>query len=408
MKKLAIILSALVLALSMTACTGNKDAKTSSPNNLKTDGTQTVQTGTASELEERVNKFLETAPVIEDEQEIEGEKDTTPLSEIYEIPYQYDLTPYIDIAKEDYTGISLVAMNSDVTAAAMTEAIKADLSNYGEEVEITDRGAEMGDTLDINFTGYESGVAFDGGTAENYEMVLGQAGFIEGFEEQLVGHKTGEEFTIDVTFPEDYAPNLAGKPAQFVIKINSIKSTSLVELTDDFVKENFYCETVDDYLLQKYKELHETNTMEVDNAQKSLAYSTVYESVTVKELPIDRFDYYSEKIKEDLTSTAEMYGMDLETFVEQNGMTMEDFEAYVSEQATAIVEQELVAFSIAKNEGLLDTLTKTDYDKYLNEIAASYGTDAETFLQSYPADMIANSLVLEVAINFVVDNAVIK
>ncbi len=394
MKKIALILAMLLLAFAVCSC--SKDDTKTPVNNENLEGTEKL-----------VADFL-TAVTVEQAPEAEVEKDDTPMAEAFEIPYQYDLSPYITISKDDYTGIELTEMSADVTQEAMMEAINADLSNYGEEVEITDRGAEYGDTLNINFKGFESGVAFDGGTAENYEMVLGEAGFIDGFEEQLVGHKVGEEFTIDVTFPENYSEPLAGKPAQFEIKINSITAKTSVELTEEFVKENFFCNTINDYLLQKYKELHSANLAEVDNARKSLAYSIIFENATIKELPLDRYDLYATQVKADIETTAEMYSMTLEDFVTQSGMTMEEFNSYVDEQATAIVEQELIAYSIANAEGLLEGVTKTDYNKYLSELAASYGTDAETFASTYPTDMIWNSLVLEIAIEHVIDNSVTK
>lgn len=403
MKKIALILLSVLLIFSLCACGEKKPSTDKNAEN----NTENAETQTASAQEQLVSEFLKNVTV-EEAPKAETAKDDTPMAELFEIPYQYDLTPYIEIEKSDYTGIELTKMSAEVTQKAMMEAIDADLANYGEETDVTDRGAEYGDSLNINFKGFESGVAFEGGTAENYEMVLGEAGFIDGFEEQLVGHKVGEEFTIDVVFPENYAENLAGKPAQFEIKINSIKVKSAVELTDEFVKENFFCETINDYLLQKYKEINEQNLAEVDNARKSLAYSTVYENVTIKKLPEDRYQLYADQITDDIKQTAEMYGMEFESFITQSGMTMEEFNNYVDEQATAIVEQELVAFAIANAEGLLAPLTKTDYNEYVAQLAASYGTDAETFESQYPTDMIWNSLVLEEAIVYVVDNATVK
>ncbi len=394
MKKIALLLAMLLLAFAVCSCSKDEPKKPIDTTNL---------VGT----EKLVAEFLN-AVKIEKAPEAEVEKDDTPMAEAFDIPYQYDLAPYITISKDDYTGIELTKMSSDVTQEALLEAVNADLAEYGKETEITDRGAKYGDILDINFKGFESGVAFDGGTAENYEMVLGEAGFIDGFEEQLVGHKVGEEFTIDVTFPENYSEPLAGKPAQFEIKINSITEKTSVELTDEFAEKNFRCETVNDYLLQKYQEVHASNLSEVDNARKSLAYSIIFENATIKELPLDRYDLYATQVENDIKSTAEMYGMSLEDFVAQNGMTMDDFNSYVKEQATAIVEQELIAYSIANNEGLLKDVTKTDFNKYLAELAASYGTTPENFASSYPTDMIWNSLVLELAIEYVIDNSVTK
>lgn len=399
MKKIALFLAVLLFAFTFCACSDTTTPKdNTTPNDINEN---------TSSSEALIEEFLKNV-TIEKAPEIEPEKDDTPMAEAFDIPYQYDLTPYVTLEKADYTGIELTNMSADVTKEALLEAVNADLENYIEYTDVTDRGAQMGDTLNINFKGYESGVAFDGGTAENHEMVLGEAGFIDGFEDQLVGHKAGEEFTIDVVFPENYSEDLAGKAAQFEIKINSVKESKHAELTDDFVKTNFYCETVNDYLLQKYKEIHSANLSQVDNARKSLAYSTVYENAVFNGLPSDRYDLYATQIRTDIESTATAYGMSLEDFVSSSGLTMEDYEAYVNEQATAIVEQELVAYSIANAEGLLKNVIKTDYNKYLNELSAAYGMDAATFESTYGSEMIWNSFVLEIAIQHVLDNSVTK
>lgn len=393
MKKIALLLAVALLAFTLCACS---DTDTPDDVDKKLEGNEAL-----------VADFLKNVTVT-DAPEAEVTKDDTPMAEAFDIPYQYDLTPYIVLENKDYTGIEIAKMSADVTQEGLMEAVNTDLSNYGEEIEVTDRGAQMGDNLNINFKGYESGVAFDGGTAENYEMVLGEAGFIDGFEDQLVGHKVGEEFTIDVVFPEDYAENLAGKPAQFDIKINSITTKSPVALTDEFVKTNFACETVNDYLLQKYKEVHASNLAQVENAQKSLAYTIVYENADFNGVPRDRYDIYATRIRTDFESTATAYGMTIEDFVASSGLTMEDFDAYIDDQAIAIVEQELVAYSIANAEGLLENVTKTDYNKYLNKLSASYGTDSATFESTYGSEMIWNSFVLEIAIEHVLDKATTK
>lgn len=412
MKKIFILLLAAALAVSMASCGKKEEEK-------KTDSTKTeTQTPADTKNEEnknssaeavakKVEEFLAKEIPAEPEKEENAETDTTPITGI-EIPYQYDLAPYITIEKDDYVGIELTAMSAEVTAEDLEEAVLTDLENYGTETDVTDRGAEMGDSINIDFEGFESGVAFDRGKAEGYDMVLGEAGFIDGFEDQLVGHKVGEEFTIDVVFPEDYDEALAGKPAQFKIKMNSIKSVSVPELTDEFAKTNFYCETVDDYLLQKYREVLKNNTMNVENATKSLAYTTVYENVTINSLPEDMFNYYVDKINSDNEEMAKAYGMTLDQLLEASGMTKEDLEQYSKDQATAIVEQELVAFAIAKNEGLLENITRGELDAYIATLAESYGATPEQFKEDYPESMLFNSLILEKVIMFVIDNAVTK
>lgn len=412
MKKIFVLITAAALVLSMASCSKKEETK-KQPDKAATTVTPgeivPEESVASAAVKEKVATFLANVPESEKNPvKEETEKDTTPIEGI-EIPYQFDLTPYITIEAADYTGLELTAMSTEVTAEDMEEAILLDLENYGTESEVTDRAAELGDTVNIDFEGIKDGVAFEGGTAAGYDLVLGSGSFIPGFEEQLVGHKVGESFTIDVTFPENYdSADLAGQAVQFNIKINAIKSTSVPELADEFVKTNFYCETVDDYLLQKYREVYKNNLIEVENAAKSLAYSLVYENVTINSLPEEAFNYYCDKINTDNEEMAKAYGMTLDELLEASGMTKEDFEQYTVDQATAIVEQELVAFAIAKNEGLLEGLTRGDFDAYVNMIADSYGYKADEFKAQYGEDMLYNSLVLETAIQFVIANATTK
>lgn len=402
MKKITLLMSLLILAMAVCGCTDNKPTNTETP---KTENKEETLQGT----EKLIADFLATVKD-EEPKEVEVEKDSTPITDHFEVPYQYDLSEYIEIEKADYFGIKLENAEHEITAEDMLEAVESDLMQYGETADVTDRGAEYGDSLNIDFAGYESGVAFEGGTATDYELVLGEAGFIDGFEEQLVGHKTGEEFTIDVVFPENYSEPLAGKPAQFEIKINSIKATVPAELTDDFAKEAFFCETVNDYLLQKYRELTETNRLEADNALKTAAYNTIRENANIKSIPQEQYDAYYNLYVDDFTRSAQdYYGMDLESFITgMYGITMDEFYSYAEESSTAVVEQEIIIFSIANAEGLWQKLTKGDYDAHLESLASTYGMDAATFEETYNTDDIWKSLIMETTIEFVVDNAVIE
>ena len=268
------------------------------------------------------------------------------VADEFEPPYQYDLSDYLEIDRDDYVGLKLEAVEVEVTDEEVNEAIAVDLDAYGETVDVTDRGAEMGDTLNIDFTGYESGVAFEGGTATGHEMVLGQAGFIDGFEDQLVGHKAGEEFTIDVTFPENYNEALAGKPAQFVIKINSIKNKVPAQLTEEFVKEKFFCNTIEDYLRQKHDEIKAQKETEADNELKNSAYEAIYANVKVNKLPEEEYNAYKQLIATQITAEAAAYGFTLEDYIAAVGMSTADYTAFLDDQASYRISQELIMFSI--------------------------------------------------------------
>ena len=334
----------------------------------------------------------------------EPEKDNTPLTGI-KIPYQYDLSPYITIEESDYKGIKLTPVTVEVTAEEMESAVMEDLAKFCETVNVIARGAKIGDYMSINFEGFVGGVAFEGGKAENYEIVLGEAGFIPGFEEQLVGHKSGEEFTIDVTFPDNYAENLAGKKAQFKIKINSITVRIPPELTDDFVRTRLDHKTVNEYFAAVYTEIYNKNRLAADTETKNSVYGIIRKNITINKLPDDMFNYYVDRINGDNEKIAKDYGMTLDELLEASGMTKEYLDKYIKDQATAIVEQELVAFAIAKNEGLLEGVTVGEFEAYIEGLAVTYGMTVEEFKAAYPRDMIFSSLVLEKAIQFVIDHA---
>ncbi|MBR6633578.1 MAG: trigger factor [Clostridia bacterium] len=335
---------------------------------------------------------------------------TASITEFIEVPYQFDLTPYIDISREDYVGVEIDKISIEVTDEEVNTAIYADLLANATYADVTDRGAEMGDTLVIDFKGFVDGVEFEGGTAKGHEMVLGQAGFIEGFEEALVGHKVGEEFVIDVTFPENYPNNeeLSGKDAQFAINMKSVKEAVLPELNDSFVKDKLGFDTVEAYLVSVQEELVEQKALESEDMVKSLAFEAVYENVEVKDYPEEQYDYYYNDFVsyyEDIAKN--YYNMDLVTYItDACKSTEEEFYSYADINAKTIVEQELIFFSIANQEKLWQDLTKGDYDAHLENLAKLYETDVATFEETYGASEVWKSLIWEKAIEFVVDNAV--
>lgn len=330
------------------------------------------------------------------------------ITEHFEVPYQYDLTPYIDITREDYVGVEIEKVSTEVTDEDVNATIYSDLLEHATYADVTDRGAEMGDSLNINFKGSVDGVEFEGGTAENYELVLGNAGFIDGFEDALVGHKAGEEFVIDVTFPEDYNEELGGKDAQFAIKMNSVKEAVLPELNDAFVKENFDCDTVEAYLADIQEELIAQKASSVEDQRKSLAFEAVYDNVKIKDYPEDEYEYYYNDFVSYYEEIAKnYYNMDLVTYItEACSSTEEEFYYYADMNANTIIEQELIFFSIANQEKLWQGLTKGDYDAHLENLASLYETDTATFEETYGASEVWKSLIWEKAIDFVLENAV--
>lgn len=356
-------------------------------------------------LKEAIEDFFAKEPLTEEpDSSKESERDNTPFGDI-KLPYKGKISDYIAIESSDYKGLGLATYDVEVTPEQLEQAVIEDLELFAKDAAVTDRGAVMGDYLNINFEGFIDGKAFDGGKATNYDMILGKANFIQGFEEQLVGHKAGEEFTIDVVFPEEYAEDLAGKKAQFKIKINTITEKILPELTEAFIITHFNYKTFEEYLAARYRELYEFDASVVEELGKSAAYNTVYGNVTFKSIPEDRLNYYYEQITAELQSMASMYGMTLDEFIEKTGMTEEEFEEYIKEDAKSCVEQELIAFAIADREGLLKGITVGEVDEYIESFAKSNKMSVENFKASYGTETILTNFVLEKAMQFVIDHS---
>ncbi len=366
MKKIAIILLAVLMLMTFSACKDEPDATKVDP---------TITDPTAN------------------------------ITKCFAVPYQYDLTPYITIEKDDYLGIEIERVDSTVTDDDLNYAIMEDLSEHAIYTEV-DRGAAMGDHININFTGSVDGIKFDGGAAENYDMVLGQAGFIDDFEEQLAGHAKGEEFVIDVTFPEDYGKEeLNGKDAQFEIKINSVKEESLPEFNDAFVKEYYDCDSVEAYLTMLQEELIALKSADAESELKGNAYATIYKNVEFKDYPESEFEFYYNDFVNYYADFAKTKGVTLEEFFPMLGTNEEEFYSYAEQNAAVSVEQELVCFAIANENKLWQSLTKGDYDKYLADLAELNGAEPAEFEEMYTPEAIWKSLILDRTIEYVIENA---
>ena len=333
---------------------------------------------------------------------------TLSINDCIEVPYQYDLSPYITVEKNDYTGLEVTKIDTTVTDEDLNAAIYAALEESATLVDVTDRGAELNDTLVIDFKGSVDGEYFDGGEATDFEMILGEAGFIDGFEDAIVGHTAGEEFVIDVTFPEDYNEELGGKAAKFEIKIKSIKETVLPELNEEFVLNNTECKSVEEFITYITEEAALLNIENAEADQRSEAFAQIYSNVELVDYPEDEYKFYYDdyvNYYEEMAQT--YYGVDLATFItEVAGSTEDEFYYYADVNASQIVEQELIVFAIANAENLIAGLTKGDYDAYLAELGEYYEMDAASVESQYGATEIWKSLIMERVMDFVIENAV--
>lgn len=312
--------------------------------------------------------------------------------------------PEIEI--DNYKGIEVEKLSTEVTDELVDEEIEKVRDRNSRIVTVDDRPAQDGDTVVIDFDGYVDGEQFDGGMAENYNLVLGSNSFIPGFEEQIVGHSTDEEFSIFVTFPESYqVEELAGEEAEFKIKLHEIKTKELPEVDDEFVKDVSEKETLDEYK----EELKETIAERLkDDAEKDVNDKIADSLIGLVEgdIPEAMFDNQTNEMIRDFDMRLRSQGMDMKTYMEYMGMTNDSLKEAYREGAEKRVKLRLALEAIARKEGL--EATEEDINAEYEKLSEAYKTDLEKVKSSIPAENLAEDIKVQKALDLVKENAVIK
>lgn len=264
---------------------------------------------------------------------------------------------YITISQ--YKNVEVEAIEVvEVTDEMLESEIQAMLEGYADYVDVTDRPAQLGDQVTIDYVGTLDGVAFDGGTAEDYLLELGSGTFIEGFEDGIVGHSIGETFDLNLTFPEEYgSAELAGQDVVFTVTLDGITEVVVPEFTDEFVQGiSETATTVDEYRAELKTELE---TYYAENTKEQLmtaAWDVVMENTTVNTYPTEELQELIALYQAEYKSVAEEYGMEFEEFLEQGmGMNEDEFNSQVSTVAKEQMKQTFVAELIIEKENLDDS-----------------------------------------------------
>ena len=263
--------------------------------------------------------------------------------------------------------------------------------------------AELGDTAEIDFEGFVDGVAFEGGKGEGHPLELGSGQFIPGFEEQIVGHSTNEEFDVTVTFPEEYqATELAGKVAIFKTKVNEIKSKELPVLDDEFVKDVSEFDTVAELRTSietdMKKQLDDQSELSVENA----IVDKIVEGMTVT-VPACMIKDSIDDMVHDFEHRMQSQGLMLENYLQYTNMTMEKFRDGFAEQAENQVKVRLALEKVTVNENI--TSTDAEFDAEIDRIAELYKLESDKVRSMVPADQIKKDLAVNKAIDFLKSNA---
>lgn len=313
------------------------------------------------------------------------------------------VTTYPEVKLGEYKGIKGKMLDTEAT----DEDVETELKNMQERnsrlVTVEDRESAMGDTCDINFEGFVDDVAFDGGKGENYPLELGSNSFIPGFEEQVAGHKAGEEFDVNVTFPEQYEPSLAGKDAVFKCKINEIKAKELPELDDEFAKDVSEFDTLDELKGDLKKQIAERKEANAKTDFENQIIEQICENMGV-EIPECMFTQKCDEMVQDYAYRLQMQGLDLNTYLQYLGQTMDQFKEQFMEGAKQQVKTKLALDAIVKAENI--EASEEEIEAEVNKLAEQYNMEADKIKAAVPAEQLSADITTRKAVDFIVDNAV--
>lgn len=324
-----------------------------------------------------------------------------------------DYSKYVDLG--EYKGIEVTLASTEVTNDEVKNTINRTLENNQTEEEVTDRAVKDGDIVNIDYVGTMDGEEFEGGKDTGFDLTIGSKSFIDDFEEQLIGHKIGDDVTVEVTFPENYQQeDLAGKDAEFAVKINGIKEMVTPELTDawitEYTKEDETPYTnVADYKKSVRDELVAQKIENANNKKTADVLTKIVENSKINGYPEDQIDAYVNSNLEYYESFAAQFGTTLDGLLAQMGQTRQQFEEQTKKDGEAIIARQMICMLIADKENI--TISDEEYQTGLKNYAEKYSSESnpytpESFEKAYGKDVVEENLLIEKVLKFITDNAV--
>lgn len=309
--------------------------------------------------------------------------------------------PVVEIS--DYKGLEVKKTTKNVDDAAVDAEIEKVRNRNARSTSVEDRAAQNGDTAVIDFEGFLDGVAFEGGKGEKFPLELGSGSFIPGFEDQIVGKNIGEEFDVNVTFPEHYqAENLAGKPAVFKCKLHELKGKELPDVDDEFVKDVSEFDTLDEYKADIKSKLEKAAADEASTNLDNALVDAVISKMTAEVPQV----MYQRRIDDIVREWSARNRIRVEDYLKYTGATMDQFRANFTEVAKRQVDLRLALEKIAELENI--TVSDEDLEKEYADMAEQYKMDVEKVKAAVPAEAVKNDLRIEKALDLVRDSAKIE
>ncbi|MGN0534377.1 MAG: trigger factor [Eubacterium sp.] len=328
--------------------------------------------------------------------------DVPVMSKAEGVEMKMKVTVYPEVKLGEYKGLKAAMLPTEATDEDVDKELENMRDRNSRLVSVEDRAAEMGDTAEIDFEGFVDGVAFDGGKGENYPLELGSGSFIPGFEEQVAGHKIDEEFDVNVTFPEEYAAELAGKDAVFKCKIHEIKVKELPELDDEFVKDVSEFDTLDELKADIRKQISEKKDADAKTDFENQLMEQVVEGMKC-EIPECMFDHRTDEMIQDYAYRLQMQGIDLNTYLSYLGQDMDTFKQTFREGAENQVKTAIALEAIVDAEKI--EATEEEIEAEIAKLADQYKMEAEQIKNAVPADQLASDIKTRKALDLVVETA---
>lgn len=378
-KRLLAMVMCICLGISMTGCKKESNSKEDS---TKTEGKE--ENGTTGSSGNDLSSVVPSKPAYKEEDLIDDSAEVKALD-------------YVELA--EYTGLELAKEVTEVTDEdVQAEMEKEKVTIKGENAIVADK-----DTAVIDFVGKREGVAFQGGTGTDYELVIGSNSFISGFEDGLIGVKKGETVDLNLTFPETYKnnPELAGKDVVFTVTVKDVKRKP--ELTDEWLQSNTEYSGIEEYKAQVQTRLE---TQADNSAQYTLetdALNTVVENSKVNKYFKSLVEEGEKQYENYLLTYASYYGMELSAFLAANNMSEEDYANTKSQQGASYAQVAMIVNAIAEDAGL--TTEDEEYQKLLKELAVEYNMDVDKLNSFYGEKMVYTSVMSEYVMKHIVDNA---
>ncbi len=303
----------------------------------------------------------------------------------------------------EYKGLKYAKIDSEATDEDVDDELSQMQERNGRLVTVEDAEAQIGDTAEIDFEGFVDGEAFEGGKGENYPLELGSNSFIPGFEDQVAGHKVDEEFDVNVTFPEDYVEDLAGKEAVFKCKIHEIKRKELPELDDEFAKDVSEFDTLDELKADLKKQIGDKKA---ENAKIDIENQLIEQVVDAMEVEIPECmnENKCDEMLQEYSYKLQAQGIELEMYLQYLGQTVDQFKESFKDAAKQQVKVAVAIEAIVDAEKL--EATEEEIDAEIKKLAEQYSMDEEQIKSVLPKEQFVKDITFKKAIDLVVESAI--